>query len=41
MYRGTLLMTRHGVATVDEIPTGGRKIVTVRGLEIGIFNVGG
>ena len=33
-------MTRHVVATVDEIPTGGRKIVTVRGREIGIFNVG-
>jgi hypothetical protein len=33
-------MTRHVVATVDEIPTGGRKIVTVNGREIGIFKVG-
>ena len=32
-------MTRHVVATVDEIPTGARKIVTVKGREIGIFNV--
>ena len=33
-------MTRHVVATVDEIPPGGRKIVTVKGREIGIFNLG-
>ena len=33
-------MARHVVATVDEIPPGGRKIVTVKGREIGIFNVG-
>ena len=33
-------MTRHVVATVDEIPAGGRKIVTVNGREIGIFKVG-
>jgi nitrite reductase/ring-hydroxylating ferredoxin subunit len=32
---------RHVVARVGEIPSGGRKIVTVRGREIGVFNVGG
>jgi len=32
-------MSRHVVATVDEIPPGGRKIVTVKGREIGVFNV--
>ena len=34
-------MTRHVVATLDEIPPGGRKLVTVHGREIGVFNVGG
>lgn len=34
-------MARHIVAAVDEIPPGGRKIVTVAGLSIGIFNLGG
>jgi len=34
-------MTRHVVATVDEIPPGGRKIVEAGGREIGIFNLGG
>ena len=34
-------MTRHVVARVEDIPVGSRKIVTVRGREIGIFNVGG
>jgi 3-phenylpropionate/trans-cinnamate dioxygenase ferredoxin subunit len=34
-------MTRHVVARVEEIPPGSRKIVTVRGREIGVFNVGG
>ena len=34
-------MTRHIVARLDEIPSGGRKIVKVAGREIGIFNVGG
>ncbi|MFT4039210.1 MAG: Rieske (2Fe-2S) protein [Thermomicrobiales bacterium] len=32
---------RHVVAQVAEIPTGGRKIVTIAGRSIGIFNVGG
>jgi len=32
--------SRHVVATVQEIPPGARKIVTVKGREIGIFNVG-
>ncbi|MBS0644658.1 MAG: Rieske (2Fe-2S) protein [Acetobacteraceae bacterium] len=32
-------MPRHVVARVDEIPAGTCKIVTVRGREIGIFNV--
>jgi 3-phenylpropionate/trans-cinnamate dioxygenase ferredoxin subunit len=34
-------MPRHAVATVDEIPPGGRKIVEVAGRSIGIFNVDG
>jgi nitrite reductase/ring-hydroxylating ferredoxin subunit len=34
-------MPRHVVAAVAEIPPGGRKIVTVRGREIGVFNLGG
>ena len=32
---------RHVVATVGEIPPGGRKIVKVQGREVGIFNVNG
>lgn len=34
-------MARHIVAAAHEIPPGGRKIVTVGGLSIGIFNLGG
>lgn len=34
-------MARHVVATVDEIPPGGRKIVKVAGRSVGIFNVEG
>jgi nitrite reductase/ring-hydroxylating ferredoxin subunit len=34
-------VARHVVAAVGEIPPGGRKIVTVRGREIGVFNLGG
>jgi nitrite reductase/ring-hydroxylating ferredoxin subunit len=34
-------MTRHVVATVDQIPPGERMLVTVGGREIGIFNVRG
>ena len=34
-------MPRYVVATVEEIPPGGRKIVRVAGRSIGIFNVGG
>jgi nitrite reductase/ring-hydroxylating ferredoxin subunit len=34
-------MSRHIVATADQIPPGGRMLVTVDGREIGIFNVGG
>jgi nitrite reductase (NADH) small subunit len=34
-------MTRHPVAQADEIPPGGRKLVTVGRTEIGLFNVGG
>lgn len=34
-------MARHVVATVAEIPPGSRKIVSVRGREIGVFNHGG
>jgi len=32
---------RHVVAAVDDLPPGGRKIVTVGGREIGVFNVDG
>ena len=35
------LMARHIVATVDEIAPGQRKLVSVDGRDIGIFNVGG
>jgi nitrite reductase/ring-hydroxylating ferredoxin subunit len=34
-------MTRHVVATVDQIPAGARLVVTIGGREIGIFNVDG
>ena len=33
--------TRHVVATVDEMPPGSRKLVTVRGRPIALFNVAG
>jgi nitrite reductase/ring-hydroxylating ferredoxin subunit len=34
-------MTRHVVATIDEIPPGQRKIVDVAGHSIGVFNLDG
>ena len=34
-------MARYVVARTDEIPSGGRKLVEVAGLSIGVFNVGG
>jgi 3-phenylpropionate/trans-cinnamate dioxygenase ferredoxin subunit len=34
-------MARHVVARTEDIPPGARKIVTVNGREIGIFNVAG
>ena len=34
-------MPKHVVATLDEIPPGGKKIVEVAGRSIGVFNVGG
>ena len=34
-------MTKHIVATVDEIPAGGHKIVDINGRSIGIFNLNG
>ena len=34
-------MARHIVATIDDVPTGKRKLVNVKGREIGIFNVNG
>jgi nitrite reductase/ring-hydroxylating ferredoxin subunit len=34
-------MSRHVVAAADEIAPGQSKLVTVKGREIGIFNVGG
>ncbi len=32
---------KHVVATVEEIPPGGRKIIEVAGRSIGVFNLGG
>jgi len=34
-------MGTHTVAKADEIPPGGRKILSVGGREVGVFNVGG
>ena len=34
-------MARYVVATVEEVPPGGRKLVEVAGRSIGLFNVGG
>jgi nitrite reductase/ring-hydroxylating ferredoxin subunit len=34
-------VSKHIVATVDEIPPGGRKIVEVAGRSIGVFNLNG
>jgi len=34
-------MTKYVVAMVEEIPSGGRKIVEVAGRSIGVFNLGG
>jgi nitrite reductase/ring-hydroxylating ferredoxin subunit len=34
-------MDRYQVAQMDEIPEGGKKIVSVKGIEFGIFNVDG
>jgi 3-phenylpropionate/trans-cinnamate dioxygenase ferredoxin subunit len=34
-------MAKHVVAAVGEIPPGGRKLVTLAGREIGVFNLGG
>ena len=34
-------MARHIIGTVDEIPPGERKLVTIEGREIGVFNVHG
>lgn len=34
-------MAKHIVATVDEIPPGGRKIVEIAGRSIGVFHVDG
>jgi len=34
-------MARYVVATLEEIPPGGRKVVEVAGRSIGVFNVGG
>lgn len=34
-------MTKHIVATVDEIPVGQRKIIEINGRSIGLFNIDG
>jgi nitrite reductase/ring-hydroxylating ferredoxin subunit len=34
-------MARHVIGPADAIPPGGRRVVTVAGRSIGIFNVGG
>ena len=33
--------TRHVVAKVGEIPLGGKKLISVKGRDIGVFNVNG
>lgn len=35
------MATAHPVGPVEEIPPGERRIVAVRGIEIGVFNIGG
>jgi nitrite reductase/ring-hydroxylating ferredoxin subunit len=39
--KGRAPMSRHVVATVDELPPGSRKLVTVRGRPVAIFNIAG
>jgi 3-phenylpropionate/trans-cinnamate dioxygenase ferredoxin subunit len=34
-------MSRHVVATVDEVPPGSRKLVTVKGRPVALFNIKG
>ena len=34
-------MAKHIIGTVDEIPPGERKLVTIEGREIGVFNIRG
>ena len=34
-------MAKYRVATVEEIPIGGRKLVTIAGRSIGVFNIDG
>ncbi len=34
-------MAKHIIATVDEIPPGGRKLVEIGGRSIGVFNIDG
>ena len=34
-------MAEYTVASIDEIPPGSKRVVAVRGIEIGIFNVDG
>lgn len=34
-------MATHIVAKAEEIPVGGRRILTLEGREVGVFNVGG
>jgi nitrite reductase/ring-hydroxylating ferredoxin subunit len=36
-----VVVPKHVVATVDEIPPGGRKIVEIAGRSIGVFNIDG
>jgi nitrite reductase/ring-hydroxylating ferredoxin subunit len=35
------IMSKHVVATVAEIPPGQRKLVTIRGRQIAVFNLDG
>ena len=35
------MATRHVVAKVGDIPVGGKKLVSVKGRDIGVFNVNG
>jgi nitrite reductase/ring-hydroxylating ferredoxin subunit len=34
-------MAEHNVGSIDDLPPGTKRVVTIRGIEIGVFNVDG